>query len=199
VPVIDVIHRAWQGFRLPAGLTPGLEETFVYDPESATFSYGTHVCRVAVDPETGAVEIEQYAVVNDCGVVVNPTIVEGQLHGGIAQGAAAALLEEVVYDADGQCRTVSFTDYLVPDSTFLPLITVEHVETPSPFTPGGMKGMGEGGTNGAFACVANAVARALPEVADRIVETPLTPERIWRLLNASSHSDNGDIDATPRS
>jgi carbon-monoxide dehydrogenase large subunit len=199
VSIADVAKRAWQGFRLPDGLAPGLEETVVYDPESATFSYGAHVCRVAVDAETGATEIEQYAVVNDCGVVVNPTIVEGQLHGGIAQGAGAALLEEVVYDTDGQCRTAAFTDYLVPDATFLPPITVEHVETPSPFTPGGMKGMGEGGTNGSFACVANAVAQALPEISDRLVETPLSPERIWRLLQESSTTANRDIDATPRS
>jgi carbon-monoxide dehydrogenase large subunit len=137
-------------------------------------------------------------------VVVNPTIVEGQLHGGIAQGAGAALLEEVVYDDDGQCRTTAFTDYLVPDATFLPPITVAHVETPSPFTPGGMKGMGEGGTNGSFACVANAVAQALPEIADRIVATPLSPERIWRLLQtnrapARSGTETRDIDATPGS
>jgi carbon-monoxide dehydrogenase large subunit len=206
VPIVAVAQRAWQGFRLPDGLTPGLEETVVYDPVSATFSYGAHVCRVAVDTDTGAVEIEQYAVVNDCGVVVNPTIVEGQLHGGIAQGAAAALLEEVVYDADGQCRTAAFTDYLVPDTTFLPAITVHHVETPSPFTPGGMKGMGEGGTNGSFACVANAIGQALPEIADALVSTPFSPERLWRLWHARhtvaddrSGSSNGDIDATRRS
>jgi carbon-monoxide dehydrogenase large subunit len=198
VPLRDVARRAWQGFRLPEGCTPGLEETFVYDPLNATFSYGTHVCRVAVDADTGDVEIEHYAVVNDCGVVVNPTIVEGQLHGGIAQGAAAALLEEVVYDADGQCRTAALTDYLVPDATFLPGIEIAHVETPSPFTPGGMKGMGEGGTNGSFACVVNAVAQALPEVAAHIRSTPLSPERIWRLLHASSDSENGESRA-PRS
>jgi carbon-monoxide dehydrogenase large subunit len=202
VSIVDVARRAWQGFRLPDGLAPGLEAAVVHDPQSATFSCGAHVCRVAVDTETGAVEIEQYAVVNDCGVVVNPTIVEGQLHGGIAQGAGAALLEEVVYEADGQCRTAALTDYLVPDATFLPSITVEHVETPSPFTPGGMKGMGEGGTNGSFACVANAVAQALPEISDRLVDTPLSPERIWRLLmdrtapTVNPTSRTGDTDAT---
>ncbi|HEV8296329.1 MAG TPA: xanthine dehydrogenase family protein molybdopterin-binding subunit [Acidimicrobiales bacterium] len=184
IALTAVAARAWQGFGLPSGVHPGLEARVVYDPASCTFSYGTHACRVALDRDTGAVEIEQYAVVQDCGTIVNPTIVEGQIHGGIAQGAGATLLEEVVHDDTGQCRTAAFTDYLVPGTTFLPAIDIEHVETPSPFTPGGMKGMGEGGTNGSFACVANAVAAALPEIGDRVVDTPLSPERLWRLVQA---------------
>jgi aerobic carbon-monoxide dehydrogenase large subunit len=179
----DVASRAWKGFGLPAGDVPGLVETASYDPVSCTFSYAAHACRVAVDRSTGVAEVERYAVVNDCGTVVNPTIVEGQIHGGVAQGLGAALLEEVVFADDGTPRSTTLLDYLWPVQASIPDIEIEHLEIPSPYTPGGMKGMGEGGTNGAFACVVNGVAAALPEVASRIRETPLTPPRIWALLH----------------
>lgn len=183
--IAEVARRAWQGWALPEGdEMPGLECRFAYDPEQYTYSFGTHVCRVAVDPTTGIVEVERYGVVLDCGTVVNPTIVEGQVHGGVAQGLGAALLEEVVVDADGQPRTTTFLDYLLPVSASVPDIEVVLTETPSPYTPGGMKGMGEGGTNGSFACVANAVAAALPAEAVRDMATPLTPSRVWHLLHA---------------
>jgi aerobic carbon-monoxide dehydrogenase large subunit len=182
VPVADVARRAWRGYRLPAGLSPGLAETAAYDPPSGTFSYAAHVCRVAVDPDTGVVDVERYAVVHDCGTVVNPTIVEGQIHGGVAQGLGSALLESVIHDNHGQPLTTTFLDYLLPAQASMPDITVEHVQTPSPYTPGGMKGMGEGGTNGAMACVVNAVAAALPEVADRLGTLPLSPPVIWEAL-----------------
>jgi carbon-monoxide dehydrogenase large subunit len=186
VPIADVAARAWQGWLLPDGTTAGLEERAVYDPEQFTFSYAVHVCRVAVDRETGGVTVERYGVVHDCGTVVNPMIVEGQIHGGIAQGLGAALLEDVVFSDTGEPRSTSFLDYLVPAPDGLPSIEIEHLVHPSPFTPGGMKGMGEGGTNGAFACVANAVAAALPEVTRELCVTPLTPERIWRALRAAT-------------
>jgi carbon-monoxide dehydrogenase large subunit len=182
VAIADVAARAWQGFDLPDGASAGLVERAVYDPEQFTFSYAVHVCRVAVDRETGGVDVEHYGVVHDCGTVVNPTIVEGQVHGGIAQGLGAALLEEVQFDAAGEPRSTSLLDYLVPDARAIPCIEIEHMEHPSPYTPGGMKGMGEGGTNGAYACVANAVADALPGGADVLGATPLTPERVWRAL-----------------
>ncbi|MEO1063911.1 MAG: molybdopterin cofactor-binding domain-containing protein, partial [Actinomycetota bacterium] len=176
----DLAETAWRGIELPPGTRPGLSASSTYDPPSCTFSYGTHACRVAVDPDTGAVEIERYVVAMDCGTVVNPMIVEGQVHGGVAQGAAAALLEEAVVDEAGQPLSSTLLDYLVPDATFLPPIELERFEIPSPHTPGGMKGMGEGGTNGSFACVVNAVAAALPEIAGEIVRTPTSPERIVR-------------------
>jgi carbon-monoxide dehydrogenase large subunit len=184
VPLADVARRAWQGFGLPTGVAPGLIETAAYDPVSATFPYATHVCRVAVDRATGLVEVERYGVVHDCGTVVNPQIVEGQIIGGIAQGLGAALLEEVVYGDDGQPLTTTFLDLLLPVESSMPDVEIVHVETPSPHTPGGMKGMGEGGTNGAMACVVNAVADALPEIADRLDRTPLGPSRLWELLQA---------------
>ena len=183
VALADIATRALQGFALPAGVEPGLTVTHSYDPVSATFSYSTHACQVAVDPDTGVVEVERYVVVLDCGTVVNPTIVEGQIHGGIAQGLGAALLEEIVFDANGQPQTSTLLDYLVPVSASIPDIVVELMGIPSPYTPGGMKGMGEGGTNGAFGCVVNAVASALPEVALAIDRTPLSPSRVWALLH----------------
>ena len=184
VTIADVARRAWQGWALPEGEEmPGLESRFAYDPKQYTFSYGTHVCRAAVDPDTGIAEVEHYGVVLDCGTVVNPTIVEGQVHGGVAQGLGAALLEEIVVDDDAQPRSTTLLDYLLPVSASVPDIEVVLTETPSPFTPGGMKGMGEGGTNGSFACVVNAVAAALPEVADRVTATPLSPTRLWELLH----------------
>jgi carbon-monoxide dehydrogenase large subunit len=186
IPIAEVARRAWQGFGLPEGLAPGLIETAAYDPVSATFSYATHVCRIAVDRATGVVEVERYGVVHDCGTIVNPQIVEGQIVGGIAQGLGAALLEEIVYDEDGQPRTTTFLDHLLPVESSIPDVDIVHVEMPSPYTPGGMKGMGEGGTNGAMACVVNAVADALPAIADRIDRTPLTPTRLWELLQATT-------------
>ena len=182
VTIADVAQRAWQGFRLPEGTEPGLVASHSYDPASATFSYATHACRVAVDTETGEVRVEDYVVVSDCGTIVNPTIVEGQIHGGVAQGLGAALMEEVVYGDDGQPLSSTMLDYHLPVSASMPDIRVEHIETPSPFTPGGMKGMGEGGTNGAYAAVVNAVCAALPEVDWTELATPLSPGRVWEAL-----------------
>ncbi|MCY3910144.1 MAG: xanthine dehydrogenase family protein molybdopterin-binding subunit [bacterium] len=186
VSICDVAQRAWQGFRLPEGTEPGLVASHSYDPASATFSYATHACRVAVDPGTGQVEVEDYAVVSDCGTIVNPTIVEGQIQGGVAQGLGAALIEEFVYDEQGQPLCSTLLDYHVPDSATMPDIRIEHLEIPSPFTPAGLKGMGEGGTNGAFAAVINAVCAALPEVDWTNVVTPLSPNRIWEMLHDQS-------------
>jgi carbon-monoxide dehydrogenase large subunit len=136
VDLATVAERATQGFGLPAGVTPGLLESYQYDPASSTFSYATHACQVAVDTETGVVEVEHYVVVNDCGTIVNPTIVDGQIHGGIAQGLGAALLEEVVFDNNGQPLTTTLLDYLLPVESSIPRIVIEHIETPSPYTPG---------------------------------------------------------------
>ena len=187
VPLAEVSAAAYRGFGLPEGQPPGLTASYIFDPPSPTFSFTTHACAVAVDPELGSVEINDYVVVLDCGTVVNPVIVQGQIHGGAAQGIGAALSEEIVYDAGGQPRTTTLADYLVPTTDVLPGFTVEHQQTPSPYTPGGMKGMGEGGTNAAFSCVLNAVLDALaaggapPD--ETALVTPLSPERIWSALD----------------
>ncbi len=179
VSIETLAGRAWRARSLPDGQEPGLWARVGYDPVSCTFSFGTHVCRVAVDPETGAVEIDRYHVVQDCGTVIDRAIVAGQTHGGIAQGATAAVLEEVRFDESAQPLTGSLASYLVPDTGFLPAITIDQTETPSPHTPGGMKGIGEGGTNGSFAAVANAVIAAVPEVDEQLIASPFSPERVW--------------------
>ncbi|MFI7707309.1 xanthine dehydrogenase family protein molybdopterin-binding subunit [Nonomuraea sp. NPDC049480] len=179
VTLRELATSAWRGWDLPEGMPPGLEERVSYDPAQYTFAYGAHAAAVAVDPETGAVEVERYWVVNDAGVLVNPAVVEGQIHGGVAQGIGEALTEEIVYTADGQ----PIIDYLLPTTREIPDIEVVMLETPSPVTPGGMKGVGEAGTIGPPAAIANAVAAALPEIADRITDVPLTPSVVWSLLS----------------
>jgi carbon-monoxide dehydrogenase large subunit len=141
-----------------------------------------HAVAVEVLPSTGEVRLLRYAVANDCGVMLNPTIVEGQIHGGIAQGIGGALLEELIYDEGGQLVTTSLMDYLLPTASEVPPIAIEHLQTPSPFTPGGMKGMGEGGCIGALAATANAVADALAPFDARITALPLRPEALFRLV-----------------
>ncbi|MEO3873280.1 xanthine dehydrogenase family protein molybdopterin-binding subunit [Nonomuraea sp. B12E4] len=178
VPLRELATSAWRGWDLPDGVTPGLEERVSYDPAAYTFAYGAHAAAVAVDPETGAVELEGYWVVNDSGVLVNPAVVEGQIRGAVAQGIGQALTEEIVYTADGQ----AFADYLLPTAREVPDIEVVTLQTPSPVTPGGMKGCGESGTIGPPAAIANAVAAALPEIAERVTDVPLTPAAVWSLL-----------------
>ncbi|MGW0806078.1 xanthine dehydrogenase family protein molybdopterin-binding subunit [Nonomuraea sp. NPDC002799] len=180
VSLRELATSAWRGWDLPDGVTPGLEERVSYDPVAYTYAYGAHAAAVAVDPETGAVEVEGYWVVNDAGVLVNPAVVEGQIRGGVVQGIGMALTEEIVYSEDGQ----PITDYLLPTTREVPDIEVVMLETPSPLTPGGMKGVGEAGTIGPPAAIANAVAAALPEIAERITDVPLTPAAMWALLQA---------------
>lgn len=184
----EMSQKTWLGWDLPEGEAPGLEEKDVHDPTGISYSYATHAAAVAVDTETGEVEVERYIVVHDCGTVVNPTVLEGQVQGGVAQGLGIALLEELVYGEDGDPQTTTMMDYLLPTSAEVPDIQVEHFETPSPFIPGGMKGAGEGGTIGAPAAIGNAIAAALPEIAAQITETPLSPARIWSLLKGTSDS-----------
>ncbi|MGW0194319.1 xanthine dehydrogenase family protein molybdopterin-binding subunit [Nonomuraea sp. NPDC003201] len=174
----ELATSAWRGWDLPDGVEPGLEERVSYDPDAYTFAYGAHAAAVAVDPETGAVEVERYWVVNDAGVLVNPAVVEGQIRGGVVQGIGQALTEEIVYTLEGQ----PITDYFLPTTREVPDIEVVMLETPSPLTPGGMKGVGESGTIGPPAAIANAVAAALPEIAGRITDVPLTPYSLWSLL-----------------
>jgi len=158
---------------LPAGLEPGLAATVHFDPPGPTFSGAVHVAVVEVDPETGRVRILRYALVEDCGPLVNPTIVEGQIHGAVAQGIGEALLEEVVYDADGQLLTGTLMDYALPKAGDVPAIETGHRETPSPLMPGGVKGMGEGGTIGAPAAIANAVADAVRPLGRTVCRLPI--------------------------
>jgi len=152
-----------------------------YDPVQAAHPYATHACLVEVDPGTGAVEIRRYVVAEDCGIVINPAIVDGQAVGGVAQGIGAALLEEISYGADGQLLSGSFMDYLIPTSGEVPVVEMHHLVTPSTVHELGTKGIGEGGTIGSTAAVANAVADALSTPDSTL---PFTPDRILSLLRA---------------
>ena len=163
---------------LPPGMEPGLEATHAFDPPPLTFSSGTHICQVEIDPETGALTIPRYTIVEDCGRMLNPRVVEGQLHGATAQGLGGALLEEVVYDADGQNRTATLLDYALPIAELMPSFETEHLERLDPNTPLGMKGMAEGGVMGASAAISNAVADALAPLGVTADRQPFTARRI---------------------
>ena len=179
--VARLAYRPSEG-TLPAGVDPALEATQYYDPPPATFANGAHLAVVELDPETGEVEIVKYVVVEDCGRMVNPMIVEGQTQGGVTQGIGNALYEDVVYDEGGQPLTTTFMDYLIPGVVEVPGIDVIHVETPPAVSVSGFKGMAEGGTIGATAAVANAVADALLPLGVEVRELPITPDRIRRLI-----------------
>jgi aerobic carbon-monoxide dehydrogenase large subunit len=176
--------------KLPEGEPPGLEELASFDPPG-TFSNATHGCIVEIDPETGAVAIERYVVAEDCGVMINPAIVEGQVRGGVAQGIAAALYEELVYSEEGQLQTASLMDYLVPTAAEIPAVEILHLETPSEFSETGAKGMGEGGTMGAPACVATAVADAVAHLGIEVDRLPIRPDRLLADLRAARTTAEG--------
>jgi carbon-monoxide dehydrogenase large subunit len=155
-----------------------LEVTEAFDPRGPTFSGAVHVASVEVDAETGRVALHRYVVVEDCGPVINPVIVEGQIHGAVAQGIGEALGERLVYDEWGQLLTGSLMDYPLPTAADVPSFVLGHLETPSPLTPGGHKGMGEGGTIGAPAAIANAVADAVEPLGVKIISLPVQPEAL---------------------
>jgi len=188
VTVADVARLAYRpsSGTLPSGVDPALETTQYYDPPPATFSNGTHLAVVEVDPETGLVEILLHVVVEDCGRMVNPMLVEGQTHGAVAQGIGNALYEDVAYDAGGQPLATSFMDYLIPGTMEVPPVEVIHVETPPAVSVTGFKGMAEGGTIGSTAAVANAVADALAPLGLEVHDLPLTPDRVLALLQGRS-------------
>jgi carbon-monoxide dehydrogenase large subunit len=167
----------------PPELEPGLEARYYYENEHPPFAYGTHAVVVEVDRETGAVRLERYVVVSDSGRLINPTIAEGQIVGGIAQGLGGALMEQLVYDDDGQLVTSSLLDYALPTARDIPMVEMVHLEIPSPLNPLGIKGLGEGGAVGAHAAVANAVADALLPFGVKVLATPLSPSAIAQLLN----------------
>jgi aerobic carbon-monoxide dehydrogenase large subunit len=179
LPLRQVAQLAYYQIKqLPSGLDPGLDVTAYYDPQWGTSANGAHLAVVEVDAETGHVTLLRYVAVEDCGTQINPLIVEGQTHGGIAQGIGSALYEELIYDTAGQLLTGSLMDYLLPGVREMPRLEISHLVTPSTITLGGLKGTGEGGTLGATAAVPNAVADALRPLGVRLTEIPLTPERI---------------------
>ena len=180
--------------RLPEDVGAGLSVTHHYRPstETGTFSYSTHAVKVAVDMTTGAVRLLDYVVAEDCGTVVNPMIVDGQVHGGVAQGIGQALLEESHYDETGQPKSTTFMDYMLPGASDVPNIRIEHLETKSPFTVLGMKGMGEGGAIAPPAAIANAVTDALREIGVSICWTPISPASVWLAID-EAHTDRQSL------
>jgi aerobic carbon-monoxide dehydrogenase large subunit len=178
----EIAGAAALAYDLPEGEEPFLDDTTYYDPPNCTFPFGTHVAIVEVDAETGEVALERYVAVDDVGKVINPMIVDGQVHGGIAQGIAQALWEYGVYDENGQLQTSSLMDYAVPKAGFFPRFEVDRTETPSDVNPLGVKGAGETGTIASTPAVVNAVMDALAPLGVRHVDMPLTPERIWRRI-----------------
>ena len=170
------------------GVEAGLEVTYFYRPEVSTgaFTYATHAAVVEVDLDTGEVGLLDYAIVDDCGTIVNPLIVEGQVIGGIAQGIGTALLEEITFDAEAQPTSTTFLDYMLPTAPTVPEIKIEYMHTPSPNTVFGIKGAGEGGIIAPPAAIGNAITDALKEFGVRINETPMSPLRVWTALHAAT-------------
>ncbi|MEK1873980.1 MAG: xanthine dehydrogenase family protein molybdopterin-binding subunit [Rhizobium altiplani] len=181
LPWFQVALAAYTAHNLPGGMEPGLKETAFYDPSNFTFPAGCYICEVEVDPETGKTEIIQFVAADDFGNIINPMIVEGQVHGGIAQGIGQALLEGVHYDENGQLLTASFMDYAMPRADDLPSFKVSHQVTPSPSNPLGIKGCGEAGAIGSPPALINAITDA---IGNNMLTMPATPQKVWMAARA---------------
>ncbi|MEZ4498138.1 MAG: molybdopterin cofactor-binding domain-containing protein, partial [Thermomicrobiales bacterium] len=181
----EIALAASVAYDLPDGMEPFLDETSYYDPPNCTFPFGTHICVVEVDRDSGDVELLRYLAVDDVGNVINPLIVDGQIHGGIAQGLAQALYEGAVYDANGELLTGTMSDYAVPKASMVPRYELDRTVTPSPVNPLGAKGAGEAGTIASTPAVANAVIDAVTHLGIKHIDMPLTPEKIWRAIAAA--------------
>jgi carbon-monoxide dehydrogenase large subunit len=180
----EIALAAHVAYDLPEGMEPFLDETTYYDPPNCTFPFGTHICVVEVDKESGEVSLLRYVAVDDVGNVVNPLIVDGQIHGGIAQGLAQALYESAAYNDDGQLLTGTMSDYAIPKATMVPFYELDRTVTPSPVNPMGVKGAGEAGTIASTPAVANAVIDAVSHLGVKHLDMPLTPEKLWRAVQA---------------
>jgi len=185
VPLAAVAFGAFTAHDLPDDVEPNLEAQVTWDPGNFVFPFGTHIAVVEVDEDTGAVELVDYAAVDDCGNQINPLIVEGQIHGGIVQGVAQALWEDAAYDEDGQCRAANLADYLVPSAAELPAMKLDHTVTPSNSNPMGVKGIGEAGTIAATPAVINAVVDALRPMGITDIAMPASPMRVRRAIEAT--------------
>ena len=186
LPLAAIAFEAFTAHNLPDGLEPNLEAQVTYDPPNFSWPFGTHICVVEVDTETGAVDVLQYVAVDDCGVQINPLIVDGQVHGGVVQGLAQALFEEAVYDTDGNLKTSTLAEYLVPAASDVPAITLGHTVTPSPTNQLGVKGIGEAGTIGAAPAVINAIVDALSGLGVRDVPMPASPLNVWKAIHGDA-------------
>jgi aerobic carbon-monoxide dehydrogenase large subunit len=175
----DVALQSALAYNLPKMMEPFLDDTAYYDPPNCTFPFATHICVVEVDADTGAVEVKRYVAVDDVGNVINPLIVEGQVHGGVVQGIAQALCEGAEYDENGNLATGSMMEYAVPKAAMFPNFELARTVTPSPVNPLGVKGAGEMGTIASTPAVVNAVVDALSHLGVKHIDMPLTPQKVW--------------------
>ncbi len=187
----DIAAQAALAYSLPPGMEPFLDDTAYYDPPNCTYPFGTHICVVEVDAETGQTKILRYIAADDVGPQINPMIVNGQLHGGIVQGVGQALWENAVYDEHGQLISGSLMDYAMPKADFFPTIEMGHTVTASPTNPLGVKGAGEAGTIGSAPAVVNAVMDALAPFGVRHLDMPLTAEKVWRVMHQQMITSDG--------
>jgi carbon-monoxide dehydrogenase large subunit len=183
VPLAAIAFAAFTAHNLPDGVEPNLEAQYTHDPKNFSWPFGTHMCVVEVDTETGKVDVLKYVAVDDCGNQINPLIVEGQVHGGVVQGLAQALYEEAVYDSDGNLKTSNLAEYLVPAACDVPPITTDFTVTPSTTNQLGVKGIGEAGTIGAAPTVMNAVIDALSGLGITHLDMPASPNNVWNAIN----------------
>jgi carbon-monoxide dehydrogenase large subunit len=186
----DIALAANTAWSMPDGVEPGFEAASFFDPSNFVYPFGTHIAQVEVDPETGEIDFQRYVAVDDCGPIINPMIVEGQIHGGIAQGVAQVLWEGAHYDDDGNLVTGSMMDYAIPKAEFLPNFELGKTETPTGVNPLGVKGVGETGTIASTPTVYNAVMDALAPLGVAKVDMPLTPERVWRAIGEAQKGGN---------
>ncbi|MBL8233205.1 MAG: xanthine dehydrogenase family protein molybdopterin-binding subunit [Bryobacterales bacterium] len=185
VPLAQIAAASYRAMKLPPGTEPGLVATSFWEPMNFTFPFGAHLVVTEVDRETGAVKITRYVAVDDCGKIINPLIVAGQIQGGIAQGIGQALYEQMVYSEDGQLLSGEYTDYVLPKAAMIPWIEGHHTETPSPVNPLGVKGVGEAGAIGAPPAIVNSVVDALSHLGVRHIDMPLTAEKVWSAIQGA--------------
>jgi carbon-monoxide dehydrogenase large subunit len=189
----EVAFATFMAHNLPDGVEPTLDSDAVYDPENFSFPHGTHLCAIDIDTETGEAKIRKYVCVDDIGTPINPLIIEGQVHGGLAQGIAQALFEEAVYDDDGNLTTGTFVDYTLPSAADLPHFDTDRTETAATSNPLGVKGVGEAGTIASTPAVVNAVVDALRPFGVNDIRMPATPERVWRAIHGAAHEDRAEV------
>jgi carbon-monoxide dehydrogenase large subunit len=193
----ELVMAAYTAHSIPPGFEPGLEATHFFEPSNFTFPFGCHICSVEVDAETGEIKIDKYVAVDDCGNVINPLLVDGQIHGGIAQGLGQALWEEAIYNDEGQLVTGTLMDYALPKAHLLPEFILDRTVTPSPVNPMGVKGVGEAGTIASTPCLVNAVCDALSPLGVRHIDMPLKPERVWKAIRTAQSSPSPEAPKKP--
>ena len=181
---------AWHEHDLPEGMEPSLDSDATFDPDTFSFPHGTHLCAAEVDTETGQVKLRKYVAVDDVGVIVNPLIVAGQVHGGIVQGMAQALWEEAVYDEAGTLVTASLVDYTIPSAADVIALDIDHTESPSTTNTLGTKGVGEAGTIASTPAVVNAIIDALRPMGINDITMPCTPHRVWRAIQEAKGANS---------